>query len=210
MKARKRARVIAMLGQKGGGGKTTIALHLAVCAQQAGEAVAVLDTDPQESAKAWVGQRELQDPAVAAITPAEVEPYLHKLNDVVTLTLIDTAPRAGPETFRAVQFADLILVPCRPSFLDIATLPAVARIVEAAGRPTAFVLSACPSRGDEVDRSRKVLETYGYPIAPVTIGHRKAFARAMESGEAVTEFEPSGVAAEEIRGLWNWIQERIQ
>ena len=83
------------------------------------------------------------------------------------------------------------------------------QIVRAAGVRAAFVLSACPFRAPEIVETRHVLETFGFPIAPAVITDRRAFARAVATGRAVTEFESEGKAAEEIRALWTWIKEQL-
>lgn len=207
----KKPRVIALLGQKGGSGKTTLAVHVGVAAQQSGEVVGILDTDPQASAYSWVGFREHKDPAVASIRPAQVDEFLAGAQKAgVSLIVIDTAPHATTSVYDAIIRADLVLLPCRPSILDISAIDRAVTIAEAAKRPSAFVLNACPPRAPEVASTRKVLATYPFPVAPVTIGHRQAYVRAMASGQAVTEFDPSGMAAEEMRQLWQWIQGNFQ
>ncbi len=202
-------RVIALLGQKGGSGKTTLAVHLGVAAQERGSVVGILDTDPQGSAHAWVSLRVNGDPAVARLRPQHVEAYLGKARALgVRLVVIDTAPHASTAVYDAVVHADLVLLPCRPTVLDLAAIDRAVVIAEAAKRPGAFVMNACQPRCEETALSRSVLETYPFPIAPVAIGQRQAYVRAMSTGRAVTEFEPQGKAAEEMRALWRWIESR--
>jgi len=81
--------------------------------------------------------------------------------------------------------------------------------VQAAEARAAFVLSACPVRAPEISESRSVLEGFGFPVAPVEVTDRHAFARAVATNRAVTEFDSEGKAAEEIRSLWNWIKEEM-
>ena len=104
---------------------------------------------------------------------------------------------------------DLVLIPCRPTAFDLAAAGSAVQIVRAAGVRAAFVLSACPFRAPEIVETRHVLETFGFPIAPAVITDRRAFARAVATGRAVTEFESEGKAAEEIRALWTWIKEQL-
>jgi chromosome partitioning protein len=83
-------------------------------------------------------------------------------------------------------------------------------ILRAAEAPAAFILSACPLRAPEIVETRTVLTVrYGLPVAPVEITERRAFARAVATGRAVTEFDSHGKAAEEIRALWRWIKEQM-
>jgi len=102
------------------------------------------------------------------------------------------------------------LIPVRPSAFDLAAVPAIVDIIRAAKVHGAFILSACPFRAPEIPETRATLESYGLPIAPVEITDRRAFSRAVASGRAVTEFEADGKAAEEIRALWQWIQDTLQ
>ena len=98
----------------------------------------------------------------------------------------------------------------RPTAFDIAAAGSAVDIVKAAGVRAVFVLSACPFRSPEIAETRTVLAEYGLPIAPVEIIDRRAFARAVATGRAVTEFESDGKAATEIRALWAWLKEQMQ
>jgi len=115
-----------------------------------------------------------------------------------------------PDAARVARLADLIVIPVRPTAFDIAAAGSAVDIVQAAGVRAVFVLSACPFRSPEIAETRAVLAGYGLPVAPTEITDRRAFARAVASGRAVTEFESSGKAAEEIRALWLWLKETLQ
>jgi ATPases involved in chromosome partitioning len=127
----------------------------------------------------------------------------------MTVAIVDTAPHAAPDAARIVRSVDLVVIPCRPSAFDIAAVSGAVDIVKAAGSRAVFVLSACPTRSPEVAETREILFGYGFPIAPVEIMERRAFARAVATGRAVTEFESNGKAANEIRMLWEWLQEQM-
>jgi len=200
--------VIAMLGQKGGAGKTTIAVHLAVAAQQDGVAVALIDTDPQGTASSWIKSRTAKNPTSASAPPIQVHAILEVARQSgISLVVVDTAPHADVGATRAVEDADIILMPCRPTAFDVAGIAGAVRIARVTGRRSAFVLNACPPRGYEPPQTARFLESLGYPVAPQTIGQRQAYARATASGQAVTEFDPRGTAADEIRTLWNWVKD---
>lgn len=199
-----------MLGQKGGAGKTTIAVHLAVAAQQDGEAVALVDTDPQGTASSWIKSRTAKNPTSASAPPVQVHAILEVARQSgISLVVVDTAPHADVGATRAVEEADLILMPCRPTAFDLTGIGGAVRIARVTDRRSAFVLNACVPRAYELAQTREHLEGYNYPVAPQTIGQRHAYARATASGQAVTEFDPAGKAAEEIRALWNWVKEII-
>lgn len=201
---------IAFLSQKGGSGKTTLAVHSAVAAHEDGERVVVIDTDPQKSATVWGEARSQDAPIVATAAAAELLRVLDVAKEeFMTLAIVDTAPHAAPDATRIVRAVDLVVIPCRPTAFDIAAAGSAVDIVKAAGVPAVFVLSACPFRSPEIAETRAILAEYGLPIAPVEIIDRRAFARAVASGRAVTEFESEGKAAGEIRILWNWLKEQM-
>jgi chromosome partitioning protein len=203
-------KTLAFLAQKGGSGKTTLSVHTAVAAHEAGEQVVVVDTDPQKSASVWYGARSEKTPAVVSVSTSELQHVLKAAKaDKMTWTIIDTAPHASPAAAQIARGAGLVVIPCRPTALDLAAAKSAASIVKAARVPAVFVLSACPPRAPEVGEARAVLTDLGFPVAPVEIGERRAFARAVATGQSVTEFESGGKAAEEIRSLWAWLKENI-
>ena len=173
--------------------------------------VVVIDTDPQKSATVWGESRNQATPVVATAAAADLARVLEAATaEKMTLAIVDTAPHAAPDATRIARAADLIVIPCRPTAFDIAAAGGAVDIVRAAQVPAVFVLSACPSRSPEIAETRAVLAEYGLPIAPGEIGARRAFARAVATGRAVTEFESDGKAAGEIRSLWEWLKEQMQ
>jgi chromosome partitioning protein len=200
---------IAFLSQKGGSGKTTLVVHTAVAAHEAGERVVVIDTDPQKSATVWGEARAEGSPVVATAAASELSKVLEAAQgERMTLAIVDTAPHAAPDATRIVRAVDLVVIPCRPTAFDIAAAGSAVDIVRAAGVPAVFVLSACPFRSPEIAETRAVLAGYGLPVAPIEIIDRRAFARAVATGRAVTEFESDGKAAGEVRSLWAWLKEQ--
>ncbi len=204
-------KVLAFLSQKGGAGKTTLAVHTAVAAHEAGRRVVLVDTDPQKSASVWGDARQGAAPIVATASVSELDRVLDAARgDGMALTIIDAAPHAAPEAARIARAADLVAVPCRPTAFDLAAAEGAVRIVKAAKARAVFVLSACPFRAPEIAETRKALAEHGLPVAPVEITERRAFARAVATGRAVTEFEGDGKAAAEIRALWAWFEEQMR
>jgi chromosome partitioning protein len=203
-------KVVSFLSQKGGSGKTTLVVHTAVAAHEAGRQVVVLDTDPQKSASTWRDARGGTPPAVATAAPSEMAKVVKAARaEGMDLIIVDTAPHAAPQAAGIARQSDLILIPCRPTAFDLAAAGNAAAIVKAAKVRAAFVLSACPFRAPEIAEARSALATYGLAVCPAEITDRRAFARAVATGRAVTEFETDGRAAAEIRVLWAWIQEQI-
>lgn len=203
-------KVIGFLSQKGGAGKTTLAVHTAVAAHEAGVGVVLIDTDPQRSATVWGEARQEEAPVVATADVSDLRRVLDAARgDGMGLAIVDAAPHAAPTAASIARSADLIAIPCRPTAFDLAAVEGAVRIVKAAGVQAAIVLSACPFRAPEIAETREALSGYGLPVAPVEITDRRAFARAVASGRAVTEFESNGKAAGEIRALWSWLWEQM-
>ena len=200
---------IALLSQKGGAGKTTLSVHLAVAAQEAGERVTLIDTDPQGSAAAWHATRQAtQGPALKTIEATRLNDAITSLrNDAMTLCVVDSAPHVGLGAVTIARNVDLVLIPVRPSAFDLAAARQTVEIVRKANTRAAFVLSACPFRAPEIEEAREALAEYeGIPVLHMPIIERRAFARAITSGKAVSEFEPYGKAAIEIAALWRRVR----
>ena len=201
-----------MLAQKGGTGKTTLCLHLAVLAAEQGQSAAVVDIDPQASASAWHRRRQQSTPDVLRCNATDLAARLEALKRQHNqLALVDTAPHSSHEAAAAAALADLVLIVSRPAILDLEAIGASVRIARDQGCRAAVVLNACPPphRWGEpaiVREAREALGVYGLPLSPVAISQRAAFSHALIDGRAVTEFEDSGKAAGEIRNLWSWIE----
>ena len=107
--------VIAVIAQKGGTGKTTLAISLAVAAQRAGRTAAIVDLDPQATASNWGDRREADSPAIVSAQPARLAQVLKAAEEGgADLVVIDTPPRAERAAMEAAKASDLVLVPCRP------------------------------------------------------------------------------------------------
>jgi chromosome partitioning protein len=202
-------RTLAFLTQKGGSGKTTLALHIAVAALEDRARVLLVDTDPQQSAAAWRGARQAVEPMLLTV-PAE---RIGEVQDAARrwhgLVVIDSAPHAGADSTRLARAADFVVIPLRPDTIDVAAVGAAMAIVQAVQVPAVFVLSSCPPRAPEIEETRAALGAYDYPVAPCIITERRGFARAFATGRAVTEFEADGKAAAEIRALWRYLKENM-
>lgn len=199
-------RKIAVMSQKGGAGKTTLVVHLAVEAQRQGVKVEIVDTDPQQSAGVWSRARGGDTPIVTHVQPTKLAAALtQRASAGVELVIIDTAPNAGPDAVDVAKLADRVLIPVRPGVFDLAAARQTIEIVKEAGAESVIVLSACPHRAPEVPMAREALALSGLPVAETAIGDRRAYSRAIQTGKAVNEFEPDGKAAAEIRMLFEEI-----
>lgn len=205
-------RTICLLAQKGGTGKTTLCLHLAVLARELGRDTAIIDIDPQGSASAWKRRRQHQTPEVFLQDASNLSRVLADLEQQnKELILLDTAPHSSHDAATAAELADLVLIVSRPAILDLEAIGESVKIVKKQGSQSAIVLNACPPphRGGEtaiVREARDALGVYGLPVSPVSISQRAAFSHALIDGRAVTEFESTGKAATEIQTLYDWIE----
>jgi chromosome partitioning protein len=117
---------------EGGSGKTTLAVHTAVAAQERGERVVLVDIDPQESTSSWGNARHNETPEIVAVGAASLHDVIKAARrDAMTLCIIDTPPHAAPDAARAAEVADLVVIPCRPTAFDAAAAPAAVEIVKA-------------------------------------------------------------------------------
>jgi len=197
--------VIALISQKGGSGKTTLAVALAVAHEQDGGRAAVVDLDPQGSSVAWHHFRSGAAPLVTAVHPPGLERTLRTLRARgVTLVVIDTAPHASAGALAASKLTGLVLVPCRPSTPDLAAIGASLEVATLAAAPAAVVLNAVPPRGSLADEALDAVRGTGARVAPVALGTRIAHVHAFTLGRTAQEFEPRGKAAAEVEQLYRW------
>lgn len=202
--------VLALVTQKGGSGKSTLSVGLAVAAMQRGERVALVEADAQGTISKWKERRAGPYPRVDCVAdPAEVEPVISRLRaEGVWLAIIDTAATNNALATRAIASADLCLIPARPSPADIEaaipTLIAIRRL----NRRFAFILNQTPTRGCRLGEAATSLNSLGVLALPF-IGQRNDHQDALGAGLGVTEFAPEGKASEEIVALWGWISERL-
>ena len=199
--------IVALLAQKGGAGKTSLALALAVEAGGAGKTVIVLDADPQASACRWRDRRQVPEPAVIDVQPSRLQNALGAAAEQgVDLVVIDTPPRSESAALEAARVAHLVVIPCRAQILDLETVPATQQLLALAGNPPAVaILSAVPPRGTRAAQARRAIARFGLPVCPHTLGHRAAWGDASALGLTVTEYPPRGRAAEEMRHVALWL-----
>ena len=200
-------KTVAIVSQKGGSGKTTIAVHLAVCAELAKKTAAIIDLDPQASAVEWAGRRESDSPEVIMATPEQLPALLKQAEaNGADLMIIDTAPHSDRAAVVAASHADLILIPCRPSAFDVAAIGTTLNLLKLSNviDRAAILLNAAPSRGSITEAAAAGLSEM-IPVVPVYMYQRVAYSHAINAGHSVEEYEPGGKAAEEIRALYKWI-----
>lgn len=204
-------KTISVLSQKGGAGKTTLAVHLAAEAASRGQRVLIIDMDPQGSAIAWAGFRGDLAPDVDAghhkTLPKEVE---RAAADGYDLIVIDTAPHADGGALAAARVSDLVLVPCRPATFDLIAIAPTLDICNLARKPRLAVVNAAPVRSRVVEEAAAALVAAGVEVSSVTVRQRVAFQHCLSDGRVASEFEPGGTAAEEIGALLDDLNARMR
>lgn len=205
-------RTLALVTQKGGSGKSTIASSLAVAAHEAGERVFVIDMDPQASLLRWFKLREDKSIAVEAVTPSKLGAALAALaKSGITLTIIDTPGSDSPVSQAAMKAADLCVIPSRPNAFDLWASETTRQQLKTMKKEFVFLLNQCPpsQQSQRVQDGAKALEAMGGLITPL-IGARVDYQEAARHGYGVTELSPSGYAADEIRKLWSSLKRRMK
>lgn len=194
---------LALISQKGGTGKTTLALNLAVAAELSGTSTVIIDLDPQASAKTWGDSREAETPVIISAHASRLDDALNaaKVNGA-GLVIIDSAPHSESDALKAARSANLILVPCRPAILDLRAIISSKELADLAKTPAVAVINAAPPRGHLSDEAAEAIRGYGLDVAPVTITQRAAFVHSLTLGQTAMEYEPEGKAAQEIRALY--------
>ncbi len=201
-------RVVTVANLKGGVGKTTLAVHLAV---RAGLSlpVVLVDLDPQGSTQAWISARGQTLPTVVPMGIHQVENRLMQFRKArVPLVIIDT-PAAMIEVVEiGIRVADLVLVPVRPTPTDLAALPRTLALIQAQNKPLSLVLTQAITNSRLTHRAIEAIDPSGR-LLPAVIHHRSVLASAMATGATAGEAEPRGKASGEIEDLWNALQERL-
>ena len=199
-------KIVAIISQKGGAGKTTLAVHLATAAVAAGHMAAVIDLDPQGTATSWSDRRTALAPEVisgqAVRIPALVNAARQNGADFLVL---DTAPNADQTASLAARAADLVLIPCRPATFDLEAIETTLLLTKAAGKPAYVVLNAVPPRSSIGREAAEGLAVRDTKVAPHQLTHRAAFTHGVIDGRTAQEFEPQGKAAEEVQALYMWL-----
>lgn len=196
-------RVVALAATKGGVGKTTLASALAVRAAADGAKVALLDTDPQASLARWHELRgNPANPRIVEVDAAR-EAMALLMAQRWEWVFIDTPPAMLDKVENAISLADFVLIPSKPSALDVEAVRDVVEICREHDKPFAFVLNQVPSPpGRLTEGAQRYLEADG-PVLATRIVNRKPYMAAMTLGKSGPELKDGKAAAEEIDALWN-------
>ena len=207
------ATVLTVAQQKGGAGKSTLAIHLAVAWSKAGKTVAIVDIDPQASVSHWDERRggngNGEMPHVVKLSGWRTAGEVERLARDHDLVLIDSPPHAATESRIAVRAAKLVLVPMQPSLMDLWATQATLDMAKAERVPALIVLNRVPPRSRAADEVAAEVANLGVAMADARIGNRVALASALHRGKGITEYEASSTAAQEIAALAQEILGRV-
>jgi chromosome partitioning protein len=202
--------IIAIVGQKGGSGKTTIATNIAAEWVERGQRVLLVDADPQGSVRTWgevAGQGNHPVPTIVAMGASMHRPdQLPALSVAYDLVVIDSPPRHGDIQRSALMIADMVILPCGPSAMDVWALAESLEELERAQqiRPElkgAIIITRKISRTAIGSNARNALMESQVPLLKTELGFRVAYQEAPAAGMGVTRYETRGTAASEIREL---------
>lgn len=205
-------KVLGIAAQKGGVGKTTFSLHLAGIASNAGLKVAVIDVDKQSSAAGWSESRESEQPLIVSMQVSELsEAIKGAANDGFDLVVVDSAPNHGSDIAEVARLSDFVVIPTKPSALDLPAIKPTIEIVKAVGGQCMVALNACPVGRSGFDASitteaRAYIKELGADVFNQAITVRAALSHALIGGELIHEYEPRGKAHKELKQLWKEIE----
>jgi len=208
-------KTIAVLSRKGGAGKTTVSLSLALAAQQAGLKVVVADVDPLHSAAEVLRERAEAESLLVEATAQK----LFVLRDACRrrgcdLLIVDTPTAPETDVILAVNVADLCLAVARPTVLDVAAVRQTTALLGRMGCPGLVVLNQCPPlRGGAepamVEQAVEALRSGAAPPARARLRSRAAYQHAFASRRGVTEWDPDGEAAADVLRLMAEVSEHL-
>jgi chromosome partitioning protein len=204
-------RTIAIIARKGGSGKSTVAIHLALAAHLRGLSVMVADTDAQRSASHILRNRAQSAPVVVGTSGPKLFPLqIQAQREGFDVLVVDTPAVLEEDLGHAIVTADLCILVVRPTFLDLAAAAQTSDIVRRLRKPLIAVLNqaASPRAGVEpplVKRSLQALRLLRIPTAPVILRARASYQWAVESGMSVEEADGQREAAAEIAAFWTFV-----
>ena len=210
-----RLKTLAVMSRKGGAGKTTVAVNLALAARAMGVRAVLADADPLRSAHEVLRSR---DEAAALLVETSAS-KLFALTEAsrrsgVDLLVIDTPAAPEADVAEAVKVADLCLAVARPTYLDLAAAVLSVAVIQRLGREGVIVLNQCaPARAGveppSVVKAFEALRFANLPVAPTAMRARMVYQTAFAHGRSVLEMDAEGLAARETRELFSHVWRRL-
>jgi len=202
-------RTVSLIAHKGGGGKSTLTAHLAVESSQR-HRTAIVDVDPQGSLAEWWNHRTAPEPAFGNVDVDQLRQQTLALErEGIETLFIDTPPHQDESTVTVVRVSDLVLVPVRPSPLDLRAIGPTVALIAKLDTPFVFVLNGCTAGARLNDEAVAVLKGHG-PLAVAWIHNRVDFAGAMIDGRTAGELNHTSKAAVEVSRLWKYVDKQLR
>ena len=207
-------KVVAVLNQKGGSGKTTLSTHLARALTLAGAKVLLVDSDPQGSARDWHAAADGELVPVVGLDRPTLEKDIPAIAGSYEWIFVDGAPSRNALALSALKAADIVLIPVQPSPYDIwATaelVDSVKQRQDLTGKPrAAFVISRQIQGTRLAQEIRDALESYGLHIFTHSTTQRVIYAHSATTGSTALDIEPESPAAAEIRAIVSELKEFV-
>ena len=205
------SKVITIAQQKGGTGKTTLAVHLALAfIKYHNHKVAIIDTDPQGSLGKWFMIRSEKNSLdknltfkTASLWGAQYESKILKQDhDIV---IIDTPPKIESDARPAIEASDLVLIPVAPSPVDFWATEAIIEIAKKAKRKVLIQINRANHRSKLISKTHEYIKSINVKSTDTLIGHRQIFVSSMGEGKTVVEKQRKSKAVEEIKSISNQI-----
>jgi chromosome partitioning protein len=205
---------VALIGQKGGGGKTTTATALAVEAARAGLATVIIDLDPQANAANWKDRREADNPVVVSAPVSRLRPTLETVQKHgAAFVLIDTPAKSDSAAVDAARAASLVLIPVWPQIFHLETLTGLRDLLRVAGDVPSYVVlnGVHPQATKQADAAKALIaDIYGFSVCPVHLCNRSIYADVPAVGQSVQEHDPAGKAAAEVARLYQFVTQNLE
>ncbi len=202
--------IMAFASQKGGAGKTTLAGHVAVQAERAGDGpVALLDADPQGSLADWWNERAAETPVFVQTNIVNLREDVERLRELgIELLIVDTPPAITSTISEVIAISELVVIPTRPSPHDLRSVVRTVGLAERLGKPLVFVVNGASSRARITSDAVIELSQHG-TLAPSIIHQRSDFASSMVDGRTVMEIGRKSPSSDEITELWTYLDDRL-
>jgi len=203
-------KVLAILAQKGGVGKSAVARSIAVAALLDGRPTAIIDADPQGTCVRRAQRRAAPAPTVIDLSGRTLRQQLAALADRgADLVVIDTPPHAQATISQAAEACDAALLVTGPYPEDLEAISATVGIIQALARPAGIVLNKCPPRAAALSLARSALTAFRLPIWPGQMTQLISHPYAAAEGLTASEREPGSKAATEVAAAWEWTKAMI-
>lgn len=204
-------KTIAILSQKGGAGKSTVAINLASAAQQDGKTVIIADLDSQGSCSDWHAARLKYGsdplPHVQAVDPSALSAFANEAERRgVDLLILDTPPKSDHEAIAAAEHADFVLMVSSPSPMDLRAVKNTIRLTKIAklklGVNIALVLNLMRPLGTAAHEAAIAIRQLDTTVLHYGLGNRVDFEYSLIQGQSALEYDPRGKAAQEVNNLY--------